>query len=393
MRRPFYRFLAFFITSAFALLSVGCGGFFSQRSDTCGSGFFTSNCNTGGGTTASKFAFVANFQNATAGSVSVFTINSTTGALTSTGSSFSTGSTTLSNGPASLITVLGKYLYTANDGGSVSAFTINTATGALSAISGSPFAAGTNPNNIIADPSGKFLYTANSGSRDITAYSIDSSTGTLVPIGTFAAGASALNAGQAVGLAVHPSGNFLYVTLDTAGIAVFSINQTTGILTFLSQNAPQAGAAIQSITINKAGTFAYAADGVSGVEEFSVNTSTGALTLLSSSPVTAGGVPIVLTADSPGTHLYVANQTSNNVFSYGILADGSLSQLSGGTASTGSSPSSIAIDPSGKFVYVTNFNGSPDISIFTIDSSGKLVASTTATSGVTLANAASIAFL
>ncbi len=393
MRRPFYRFLAFLITSTFALLSVGCGGFFSQRTDTCGSGFFTSNCNTNGGGTASKFAFVANFQNATSGSVSVFTIDSTTGALTSTGSSFSTGTTTLTNGPASLITVLGKYLYTANDGGSISAFTINTSTGALSAISGSPFPAGTNPNSIIADPSGKFIYTANSGSRDITAYSITSTTGALVPIGTFSAGANALSAGQAVGLAIHPSGNFLYVSLDTAGIAVFSVDQSTGILTFLSQISPQPGAAIQSITINKAGTFAYAADGVAGVEEFSINTSTGALTLLSSSPVAAGGVPIVLTADSTGTHVYVANQTSNNVFSYGILTDGSLSLLSGGTVSAGSSPSSIAIDTSGKFVYVTNFNGNPDISVYTIDSSGKLVVSTNATSGVTLANAASIAFL
>jgi 6-phosphogluconolactonase len=381
MRRFSYRLLALLVSSVTALMLVGCPGFFTPRSSSGSSG------------STPKFAFVANFQNSTAGSISTFTIDSTTGALTTTGTATATGNTTITNGPASLVTVLGKYLYSANDGGSVSAFSINSSTGALTAISGAPFLAGTNPNSIIADPSGKFLYTANSGSRDISAFSITSATGTLVQIGTFTAGASAAAAGQAVGLAMHPSGNFLYVALDTAGIGIFSIDSSSGNLTFVGSILPQGGASVQAITINRAGTFAYAADGSTSVEEFSINSSTGALTLLSASPVAAGTTPIVLTGDAAGTHVYVANQVSNNVFSYGILADGSLSLISGGTIAAGSSPSSIAIDPSGKFVYVTNFNGSPDVSVYTIDSSGKLVNSNSASTGVTLANAASIAFL
>src|SRR5207244_3379063 len=88
----------------------------------------------------------------------------TTGALTSTGSAVSTGTTAASSGPAALVTVLSKFLYSANDGcppsnvnppppcspGSVSAFSINASTGALTTISGSPFTAGVNPNSIVA---------------------------------------------------------------------------------------------------------------------------------------------------------------------------------------------------------------------------------------------------
>src|SRR5256885_1743592 len=113
--RPFYLFLG----GLLALSLTGCPGFFTPRTDT------------GGTTSTPKFAFVANFQNAVAGSISIFTINSTTGALTSAQSPVATGTTTSTNGPAALATVLGKFLYSANDGGTVSGFSVNTSTGAL----------------------------------------------------------------------------------------------------------------------------------------------------------------------------------------------------------------------------------------------------------------------
>src|SRR4051812_3592350 len=199
MRQTFHKVLALIFTTAVILLLAGCPGFFTPRGST-------------GVTTATpKFAFVANFQSATGGSISIFTLDPTTGALTGAQSPVATGTTPATDGPAALVAVLGKYLYSANDGGTVTAFSVNTSTGALSQISGSPFLAGTNPNSIVADPTGKFLYVGNSGSRDISAFSITASTGALVPIATFVAGASSASAGQAVGLAMHPSGKFLYV--------------------------------------------------------------------------------------------------------------------------------------------------------------------------------------
>ncbi len=58
----------------------------------------------------------------------------------------------------------------------------------LAPIAGSPFAAGVAPNCVRVDPSGQFLYAVNEASNNISAYSINSSTGILTPIGTFLAG-------------------------------------------------------------------------------------------------------------------------------------------------------------------------------------------------------------
>jgi 6-phosphogluconolactonase len=58
----------------------------------------------------------------------------------------------------------------------------------LTPIAGSPFPAGTSPNCVRVAPGGKFLYVVNENSNNISAYSIDSSSGILTLIGTFPAG-------------------------------------------------------------------------------------------------------------------------------------------------------------------------------------------------------------
>lgn len=91
----------------------------------------------------------------------------------------------------------GKFLYVVNvQQNDVSAFTIDSATGALTPVPNSPFAAGggTNPLAIVIDPTGQFLYVLNETSSNsntgplvgyyfgsVNSYSIDSTTGALVP--------------------------------------------------------------------------------------------------------------------------------------------------------------------------------------------------------------------
>jgi DNA-binding beta-propeller fold protein YncE len=72
----------------------------------------------------------------------------------------------------------------------VSAYTVDSSTGALTAVSGSPFAAGTGPYSVTVDPSGKFTYAVNYFSNNVSAYTIDSSTGALTVVSgsPFAAG-------------------------------------------------------------------------------------------------------------------------------------------------------------------------------------------------------------
>ena len=179
----------------------------------------------------SKFVYAANGGNP--GSVSGYTIDSTTGAPTPiAGSPFPTdvASDFVAVDPS------GRFAYVANSGlsnASVSAFTIDATSGALTPIAGSPFSAGSGGGvvSIAIDSNGKFAYVGNSASGSISAYTIDLTTGALTPItGSPFAGAS----GIAV---IDPSGKFLY-TLS----AVFSIDSTTGVLTAITSNPfPTAG--------------------------------------------------------------------------------------------------------------------------------------------------------
>jgi 6-phosphogluconolactonase len=77
----------------------------------------------------------------------------------------------------------GTYLYVANSGSSsISAFSVNKASATLTPVPGSPFAVGTDPVSISADPSGAFLYVVNEGSSTVSAFTISSATGALTPV-------------------------------------------------------------------------------------------------------------------------------------------------------------------------------------------------------------------
>jgi 6-phosphogluconolactonase (cycloisomerase 2 family) len=125
-----------------------------------------------------------------AGTVSAYTINSSTGALTEiTGSPFAAGTYSFS------VTVdpTGKFAYVVNESSDdIYAYTINSSTGALTEITGSPLAAGDEPRSVAVDPTGKFAYVANEISSDIYAYAINSSTGALTEITAIVGGNSPL---------------------------------------------------------------------------------------------------------------------------------------------------------------------------------------------------------
>ena len=105
------------------------------------------------------------------------------------------------------------FAYVVNGGAhTVSAYSINSSTGALTQVSGSPFATGTGPQGIAADPAGKFLYVANygaGGGNTVSAYMINASSGALTQVSgsPFTIGSSGSGP---IALAVDPTGKFLY---------------------------------------------------------------------------------------------------------------------------------------------------------------------------------------
>ncbi|MGB8522092.1 MAG: beta-propeller fold lactonase family protein [Candidatus Acidiferrales bacterium] len=76
----------------------------------------------------------------------------------------------------------GKFAYVANfNSNDVSMYTINATTGALTSMG--TIAAGQSPTSIAVHPSGNFAYVTNSVSNNVSMYSIDGTTGALTVLG------------------------------------------------------------------------------------------------------------------------------------------------------------------------------------------------------------------
>jgi 6-phosphogluconolactonase (cycloisomerase 2 family) len=218
------------------------------------------------------------------------------------------------------------------------------------------------------DQAGGFLYAANTGSFDISVFSIDSSTGLLTAVPQ-TSGATAPIGLSALRMALTPSGTTLYVTggQGTLGyIEEFPLN--SGVLGAPVLGSPfVTGKDPSGLVIDPGGKFLYTANTVDNtVSEFTINAD-GSLTQISGSPLgETFNSPTGLLIDNSGKYLYVANRGSSNVAAYSIGSDGGLTLLSSSPFATGSQPTVIATDSSGKFLFVGNQSGSV-IQSYTLD--------------------------
>jgi 6-phosphogluconolactonase (cycloisomerase 2 family) len=333
-----------------------------------------------------KFAYVASegCPDAFEGDVSIYAINATTGALTSIGSPVATG-----DFGAHSVTVdpSGKFAYVANDGagdtsGSVSMYSINTTTGVLTSIgtidapcAPPPSPGSCSPVSVAVDPTDRFVYVANEGGfapTSISTYTINATTGALKFTGLIASG------GRAVSITIDPTGKFAYVadadfsngfSGENNNVYTYTINGTTGALAPIG-NISAGVSRPNSIAIDPSGRFAYVTNsGSNDVSMYTVDATAGALT--SMGPIAAGASPSSVAVDPTGKFAYVTSR-STGVLMYTINATtGVLTPI--GIISAGLSPSSIAIDPSGKFAYVTNAD-SNDVSMYRIDGTTGILA-------------------
>jgi 6-phosphogluconolactonase (cycloisomerase 2 family) len=162
------------------------------------------------------------------GEIAGFSINPITGALTAIpGSPFAAGNGT--NGVT--ITPNDKFLYATNYlDNTISGYSIG-ANGALTPIAGSPFGTGSGPEGIVVHQSGKWLYNGNFIGNNVSGFSINPATGALTPLpgSPFAPAAGASGSGN---LTICPGGNFLFTAnQQTNNLSAFTINQSTGVLT------------------------------------------------------------------------------------------------------------------------------------------------------------------
>jgi DNA-binding beta-propeller fold protein YncE len=148
----------------------------------------------------------------------------------------------------------GQFAYVANSGdGNVSAYTINATTGALTPVSGSPFAAGRLPYSVAVSASGPFAYVVNEGDGSVSAYTIDTTTGALSPVS-----GSPFSAGNGpYSVTVSSNGQFAYIALaGSANVAAYTINATTGALTPVPGSPFAAGTFPRSVAVTFSMQFA-----------------------------------------------------------------------------------------------------------------------------------------
>ncbi len=162
------------------------------------------------------------------------------------------------------------------------------------------------------------------------------------------------------GVAVLPSGKFVFVTAyDTTAtphvgyIFAFAVG-AGGVLTPVSGSPFAAGAQPSAIASDASGNYVYATDyGRNQVLGFSV--SAGALTPLSGSPYPAGTAPSAITVDQAYNYAFVANSTDSSITVYS-MSSGVLTRL--GNYAVGLQPVAIGVDPSTqRYVFTANFLG------------------------------------
>ncbi len=277
-----------------------------------------------------KFLYAANVSS---GTVSIFSINPTNGKLTAVGVPVTSGG----GSPNGLFFhPTGKYLYVTNQtGNSVSGFSVDSA-GGLTALAGSPFATtgATTINGLVVSANGKFLYAAAmGGTGGVAGFSINELTGilTVIPGSPFMNTLGGVTTNTGDGISIHPNGNWLYMGLvGIRKIGAWSINQTTGVLT-----------AIEAPILNNSSS-GYIDNGGSAS-----TVSDNGLFLYGTAFSTSG-------ADPKKIVVYNINQST-----------GGLTRAS--DIDTGGGPNDVRIDTTGNFAYTCNSANPPSISAYRVD--------------------------
>lgn len=328
------------------------------------------------GTSETTYKYYVFVTNSTDGTVSTFSEDASTGALTLAGSPATTGSS-----PTSVVAhPNGKFIYVLNSGaGTTQTYSVEPSTGALSAV-GSAVASGA--RSITIDPSGKFAYVVEYGptpASGVYMFTIDSTTGALTATAPASVSIGAVGGFGAINLAVNPASTYAYVSNNHDNkIHVYSINSSTGVLTSstvldpASQNSGGASHVV-GLTINASGTFMLGTNNQTpgGVDTYSINSSTGAVTWSSfladaGSSGLGAAIPGAGSLDPSGKCYYAGGGNVSGVYAFSVNAsNGALTQVAG---SPYSGPSKQAIvDPQGKYVYVVGPGNA--VSVYGIDSS------------------------
>lgn len=275
-----------------------------------------------------------------------------------------------------------KFAYVMLEFDTIAAYSINPNTGGLLPVTGSPFGGNISPFYAAADPAGKFLYAVDPNAGLLYGFSIDQTTGALtaVPGSPYTPSAS-----EARVPLVAPSGNFLYVShLDSCGddcqgaISAYKIN-ADGSLAELPGSPFPTDYGTLGIAIQPSGNFLYAMNGTNccrtanSISAFQVNPTSGVLSQITGSPFPISATPSLAAIQSDGNFMYVIVAGEGSaVAPFSINASSGVPTSTGSFFQVGQNPQGIDLDVVDSFLFVAN-NGLPgttdgSISVFRFNS-------------------------
>jgi 6-phosphogluconolactonase len=343
----------------FVLAAHGCGGGADTAPD-------------GGGDSGRTFVYVSG-----GSTISVFSLNAATGALTARGSTTAAGKNVsfLAHDPGA------RRLFALNEAtpGLVVAFSVDDTSGALTRLNDTP-SGGDAPAQLAVDRSGKWLLVAN----------YDTGSVATIPIGADGkVGAFASRHDFGVSSAPHlavvgPANRFVLVAckgLDQIGQLRFAA--VSGALTANDPAfvATPAMAHPRHLAFHPGGGFVYAINETSNtMDAFGYDDTSGRLTplqTLSTLPqgFSGGSAAAEVQVHPSGRFLYGSNRGHDSIVIYRLDAQGRMTlighETGGGLITT---PRSFAIDPTGRYLLVGNQAGAVGILVFRIDgATGRLM--------------------
>jgi len=208
------------------------------------------------------------------------------------------------------------------DANQIHGYQLDPGTGQLSVLPGFPLATGGTGSSasvsqqLAYDAANHRLYAANTGSKTVTAFSVDPTSGILTPCAFSPIGLGAMNP---YGLTLHPSGSPLMVW-DFSNVMSFNILATSTINATGSPYALGASLGFSGAVSHNGAYFYLGGNTGNSMVGFAINPTTGVLTALSGSPfTTAANYPANYASDASG-RLFLANVNAGTVSAFTTTA-------------------------------------------------------------------------
>ncbi len=277
------------------------------------------------------------------------------------GSPFTPGGTSSNQG---LLNQSGTFLYVLNGGTrNISRFAIDASTGILSAPSTQAIdtlgSAGISNGMVYLPPTSGLLYSLNDSvtGNKIFAFSVNEATGSLAPLSGFPINSGGNGGGTTTDierLAVDKLNSRLYVVNEGSDtLSTFSIDPLSGFLTSLYSPVALGTGAWNTISIHPSGSPVIVGDGSGSVQSFNVSATSA--TLAEGSPFSAGlARPFDSVFSRDGSFLY-AGGNSASIAGYSVDSITGVLSLLGSSPFDGVSlPVAYATDLEGRF-FMSNF--------------------------------------